>query len=408
MIKKIRKIVKHAYENTEYYKKIYKDFDALIKSEFTLEEFKKIPFTDKGMLYKEGEILSKKRNLEATVLVRTSGTTGQCVTAYWNQADFNRSMLELWLIRRRYGISTGDKCCRFFTNLYIGNSIVKSSQSKQVVNEGKTLMISKSALYGENLEDIYHEIRAYQPAWLYLQPSVARMLLDVKEKKNLEKINSIRYIELTGENCMPDLKERLEKEFACAVGNMYGMIEVNGIAYGELNEGLNILKSNVYVEIVKDREIIRGGEVGEICVTSLTNYEMPIIRYLTGDFGYIKDGKLFLLKGRKSEYIKLRNGDIIPIYVLFTPIERINDVLGGVITDARFIQRNYNEIEANFVLKKGREGWEKQIEKLFMEHIACEEGLKGIKWNVFFEKRLDDFNYGKKKCFFASHLREEE
>lgn len=409
MIKNLRKIVKYAYENVEYYGKRYSEYKNIIESDFSLEQFKRLPYIDKRMLYlPEKEILSRNRNSENTVIVKTSGTTGQCITAHWNQSDFNKSMLELWLMRKKYGISTTDKCCRFFTNLYIENTLVKEIVKGKIVNDGRTLMISKSNLVDEHLEEVYQQILEYQPTWLYLQPSVAQLILHIKNKKRLEKINSVRYIELTGEGYLPELKKKLETEFSCKVCNMYGMIETNGIAYGESNGGLQVLKSNAYVEIINGGKVVEEGATGEICVTSLNNYQMPLIRYLTGDFGYIQDKKLYVLKGRKSEYVKLGPGkdEIVPIYVLFTPIERINSILGDAITDVRFVQKSYEEVEVLLVIKTEYLGWCKEIEKLFLNYISEENKLRDILWTFSFLSHLDDLNNGKKKQFFCSRLRE--
>ena len=408
MVTKIKKIVNYAYENVKYYHELYNNYQNMIESDFTLKQFRQLPFVDKKMLYLDKtEILSKNRNQETSVIVKTSGTTGQCITAHWNQSDFNRSMLELWLMRKKYGISTTDKCCRFFTNMYIGNSLVKESVLGEIVNDGRMLMISKSNLTEERLMDVYLQILEYQPAWLYLQPSVAQLLLRTKEKEKLESINSLRYIELTGEAYLPELEKRLEKEFSCKVCNMYGMIEVNGIAYGESGSKLKILKSNVFVEIVRENKVVSDGEIGEICITSLNNYQMPLIRYLTGDFGYLKDGDLYLLKGRKSEYIKLSREEVVPVYVLFSPIERINGELGDIITDARFVQNAFDKIEVLLVVKNEYLGWIEEIQKLFLRYIAKEKRLKAVNWKFMFASKLDDLNNGKKIRFFYSNLQED-
>src|SRR5690606_7341950 len=78
----------------------------------------------------------------------------------------------------------------------------------------------------------------------------------------------------------------IERVFGCKVFNEYGCGEVGTIAHECKFGNLHVNSENVIVEIVDDHgEGVAIGEVGEIVVTDLVNYSMPLIRYKIKDFG---------------------------------------------------------------------------------------------------------------------------
>jgi phenylacetate-CoA ligase len=83
------------------------------------------------------------------------------------------------------------------------------------------------------------------------------------------------------------MREKLEQVFGCAVYNLYGSREVSDIAW-ELPQkrGLWAPPWANFIEIVDDDgSTVAAGTEGNIVVTSLTNYAMPLVRYWIGDRG---------------------------------------------------------------------------------------------------------------------------
>ena len=79
-------------------------------------------------------------------------------------------------------------------------------------------------------------------------------------------------------------RELIENNLNCKVYDKYGSREFSGIAY-ECNKhfGHHVVAENYIVEILKDKEPAKENEVGEIVITDLNNYCMPLIRYRIGD-----------------------------------------------------------------------------------------------------------------------------
>jgi phenylacetate-CoA ligase len=87
----------------------------------------------------------------------------------------------------------------------------------------------------------------------------------------------------------PHLRETIERVFQCRVFNRYGSREVGDIACERPgHEGLWVAPWGNYVEIIdNDGNRVPDGTEGEIVVTSLSNYAMPLVRYRIGDRGIL-------------------------------------------------------------------------------------------------------------------------
>lgn len=83
----------------------------------------------------------------------------------------------------------------------------------------------------------------------------------------------------------PHMRDTIERVFSAPVFNRYGSREVGDIACEcECHQCLHANPYSHHVEILrKDGSHCTPGEVGEVVVTLLTNYAMPIIRYRIGD-----------------------------------------------------------------------------------------------------------------------------
>jgi phenylacetate-CoA ligase len=80
-------------------------------------------------------------------------------------------------------------------------------------------------------------------------------------------------------------REYLARIFGAPVFNRYGCREVGDIANEVPNaDGLIVNSDRLFVEILNDKgERCAPGEQGEVVVTDLENYGMPLIRYRIGD-----------------------------------------------------------------------------------------------------------------------------
>ena len=84
----------------------------------------------------------------------------------------------------------------------------------------------------------------------------------------------------------PQEREIGNKVLEAPVTSQYGASECGGIAQECPAGGMHISVDHAFIEfLLPDGSPAKPGEVGEIVVTALHNYGMPLIRYRIGDLG---------------------------------------------------------------------------------------------------------------------------
>ncbi len=135
----------------------------------------------------------------------------------------------------------------------------------------------------------------------------------------------LRLMWLTGEPCSNALRRRLEHAWRCPAYFYYGSLECGGIGI-ECTEqdGYHLASGHVYVEIVGQHDrVLAPGEIGELVVTVLLRRGTPLIRYRTGDLGYIEDYPCacgitlprVVLRGRRSDQIRVGGRVVSPVWI---------------------------------------------------------------------------------------------
>lgn len=397
-----KELIQRAYEEVAFLSERLKGTE--IDWNLPEGEFEKIPPLEKEEIAMDVLRLIPPRYLAdlyggSLIRTNTSGSTGKCLEIYWSMEDCRRSLYPLWFYRKKfYSICTWDKRCQFYTISRPG------PEEEKVRYRDYGLEFSKTDLDEERLVWIYKEMKKYEPVWMILQPCIAELLCLVKEKYGLPELDSVRYIEMTGEMLSKELKERIEKTFHCIVANQYGMNEVNSIAY-ECPEGnLHCMDENVAVEILDEEgNVLPDGKEGNIYVTTCHNQVMPFIRYGTGDRGVLETtqcscgcrGKVLrLLTGRKNEWVLTRDREKVTPYVFMRAAEAVNYLTDFSILQYEIIQRDYDDFLVRIVLDEPVEG----IPEMFVENIG-HASLQDARYEFWFENELFPDETGKRSFF---------
>ena len=162
----------------------------------------------------------------------------------------------------------------------------------------------------------------------------------------------------------PFMREKIEKVFGCRVFDRYGCREVGSIAC-ECPEhaGLHVFPWGNYVEIVDDEgRPLPPGTEGNILVTSLTNYAMPLVRYQIGDRGSLapegscpcrRRGQILQrISGRLTENFRTRAGRLVPgIYFVHMIGVALNT---GAVKKFQVIQEDYERLRLILVKRDSK------------------------------------------------------
>lgn len=337
----------HAYDTVPLY------YNLSEKSHFNIREipFDALPVVDKSAYAGSGMSMISSKYISDYMggrlrYTRTSGSTGKFSEVYWNEQDYARSLVSLWVLRRKYyHILPKDRLVYFFP--------ADAGEEGCIVRD-HALAVSRKYLSDGRLAEAYEKILEYDPVWMILQPSLALLLSDVAESRGVIP-ESLRYIEFTGEFLEAAARQKVEAAFRCATANQYGTKEVNSIAYECPKGTLHIMQDNVYLETLGDQN-----SGGEICVTSLTNFAMPFVRFNLEDRGKIIRNQscecgrctdvLELYAGRSHDWIQCNDGTKLHSYILLQIVHQLNYETDGQIIQYRVIQKDYKRFEVVLVL----------------------------------------------------------
>src|SRR5438309_431445 len=159
--------------------------------------------------------------------------------------------------------------------------------------------------------------------------------------------------DLTGEG-----RALIESTFGCAVFDRYGCREFAVIASEcDRHQGLHVNAENLLLEVLQDPAAAPDSG-GEIVITDLKNYAMPLIRYRSRDVGYLTSSRcdcgrglplLELRGGRTTDLLTALNGQKVSGIVLAT--YGITNIDG--LRQVQFIQERRDAVRARIVRGPG-------------------------------------------------------
>lgn len=402
------KIAKYAYEKSVFYRDYVNWENLREETEFNFEKLPVIckdDIVDSHVPLQPVEYLLRDDEMTDNVIkMSTSGSTGKVLAIHWNKEDFLKSMTPLWFLRKKYyEINADDRMCYFYTIRRIGTEEMREFEEKN------TLGFSKTSLNDERLKNIYERMLEYKPVWLLLQPSTAQMLLNTAKKHNFPPLDSLRYIELSGEMLTDGLRNRLTEFFGCRVANQYGSYEFNSIAYECPYGNMHVMSSNVYVEVMNENGEISEESEGEFVITSLMNRRNPFIRYRIGDKGRMSGRQncpcgnhnpvIDLTVGRSHNYVECEDGTQVNAYIFPRAVDNINYLLDDVVKQFQVIQRGINDFLVRMYIDD--RSMIQEIKEIFEENIL-DEALRNAEFEYCFENGYIEDEYGDKLMYFRS------
>jgi len=314
---KLFKLVQYASQNIPYYKRIIKKQNIRFSEDTIFSDIKKFPLLTKDIIRKNFEQLYKFR--DRTYYRNTSGgSTGEPIILYqdsnyfaWNTAT--KVLFDEWAGRK------------------IGERIVSLSGTLQdILKNGKGFKLYlRQQLSGITIlktnrmseKDKYQYVKRIN----HIKPSVIlaynHELSHFIQEHHLP-VYSPKAVMTTGSVFYPEVQARVEKVFQAPVFNCYGSREVGSVACNcKKSLGFHLIPDIHYLEILDNNgKEVKPGEAGNIIVTLLSNYTMPLIRYKIGDIGILSEKscpcgrELPLLEkvtGRISSRFKNKFGDFI-------------------------------------------------------------------------------------------------
>ena len=284
--KKLYALIEYASQNIPYYKRIIKKQNLRFSEDTIFTDIKKYPLLTKDIIRKNFHQLYKFR--DNTYYRNTSGgSTGEPIILYqdgdyfaWNTAT--KVLFDEWAGRK-----IGEPIVSIKGML---QDILKSGQGFKLYLRQQLSGITILSTNRMTEKDKYQYVKRIN----HIKPSIILTYIHELSRFIQEHhlaVYSPRAVMTTGSVLYPEVQARIEKVFRAPVFNCYGSREVGSMACNcEKSTGLHLVPDIHYLEILDNNgRGVKQGEAGNIVITLLTNYTMPLIRYKIGDIGILSD-----------------------------------------------------------------------------------------------------------------------
>jgi len=341
---KLRKLLKHAYNNTEYYKNIF-DQNFINVEYFSLQDLRKIPVLTKDILLKKKEELIAKNYHEYSPVSQSSGgTTGTTIDFLMDKENYLFKEAEVLLFWQRHGYKPRkSRAIMYRAGVLFSTKGGVPKKPWRMDYGRKLLYLSSYYSSDEYYQKYYFKLKKWKPEFMHVLPSAGYLFANYLNRNNL--FIELKMVFTASEMLYPSHKQEMEKAFRCDIVDHYGHGEPGIYAAGQCKNGnYHISDINTIVERSSD---------GAIIETSLNNFSMPFIRYEVGDkipeisitecgCG-LKSSYIEGILGRESEIIYTADGRVISS-IGFDQIFKNNNIKMGQI-----VQEKKGELIVNIV-----------------------------------------------------------
>lgn len=335
---KLSKLLSHSLNNSLY----YKHHNIILQSDpvLTLKQF---PILEKKVIRQSStEILTHHQKL---IERKSSGSSGFQTTVYMNKKEQS--------LQRAYQIHWWE-----WNGYKMGQPIIQTgiTPNRHFVKKIKDLLLRTYYLkaFTHDEASVLHALKwanAKKNVFLGGYASSLFVLSKIARKNNLDTrfTGAVSW----GDKLFDHYKRDVKSTFSVDIAETYGSSEGFLIAAQKDLPYMYIMSPHVYLEIVDDDgNDVEDGQWGNVLVTSLDAYTMPLIRYRIGDLA---------MKLPKNEYPKKRD---MAYPLLKKVIGRDTDLVKTrsgkymVVHSFTGIFEHYKEIEQYCIVQKELDGIE--------------------------------------------------
>lgn len=301
VLKRLRHLLKYAYQNSLYYHKLFEEIKIDIDSIRNLEDFStKVPVTTKAIIRREqhehppfGRIICGS---DIAFIMASSGTTGKPTYIPFSKQELDRFAEHHARIMWSFGIRPrmGILIAAMFT-MYAGAWGVFLGSNRldlkiHPVGAGSPGATANAVRTAQDLK----------PEVLYGTPSFILHLIEQVQKIGLNPPKDLGFKIVFGSGEPGFSLQPIKKKIKSCLGEDVKVIDTGSMveampwmtnAECEFESGMHLWQDIVYTELVdtQDMSLVSFSEEGVLTYTSLDRITYPLIRYYSGDVSYWVD-----------------------------------------------------------------------------------------------------------------------
>ena len=349
---RLRNLLVHSLETVPYYRERFSAYGITLQGMPNPECLKELPFLTKEDIRTNLEAMKSSTAKKVTQFA-TGGSTGSPLIFYLGPSRISSDIAARARAEGWWGLGIGDP-----EFVLWGSPIEVGKQDRLRAVRDKVMRTELFSAFEmtETMMDSYVERLCsgrYRRVFGY-PSSIALLSARATETGKDLASAGVRAVFVTGESLIVEWRSLISETFGCPVANGYGGRDSGFIAHECPSGGMHTTADRIIVEIVDEEgKSVPAGTPGEIVVTHLDTFEMPMIRYRTGDVGALSTkvcscGRTLPLMeridGRQTDFILTPDGrtmhGLSVIYIL-------REVEG--IKQFRIIQKELDQIDVEVV-----------------------------------------------------------
>jgi phenylacetate-CoA ligase len=283
-LRQLKLVLRHALASVPYYSETFRSLDV-DKTDWA--NFLAVPCLQRSTLQAEFDALFSRQCPPSHGKVapgQSSGSTGKPVkflTTAVSQLFWKALTLRehLWHNRDFSG-----KFSAIRVKIEDGHAPNWGPPVGEVFQTGPSVMLNVRADSAKQLEWLLRE----NPDYLITHASNLGALAELSIKRGV-RLPGLRQARTFSETLRPDLRDRVREAWGVEIADVYSCEEAGVIALQcPLHEHYHVQSENLIVEVLHpDGRECQPGETGEVVLTTLHNFAMPLIRYRIGDYAEV-------------------------------------------------------------------------------------------------------------------------
>ncbi|MBQ6815009.1 MAG: phenylacetate--CoA ligase family protein [Lachnospiraceae bacterium] len=295
----MRNVLVHAYEHTEYYKKIFDEVSFNPYEFKDFEEIKVIPLLSKEII-KENSNKIEADDVSDYYVGVTGGSTGEPLKVLLDRDSIYKEKAFIYYFWSKYGYDIKKSKIVTFRGVDFKGKMTKVNP---LYNE---IIFNPFILTYANIDKYVKKINKYKPEFIHGYPSAMANFCRLLIENKLSLKVKIKAAFAISEECTVEQQKVIEQALGCKVISFYGHTE--RAVFGEQVGYERLYKFN---DIYGYTELLEH-EAGNVVCTGYINYKFPFIRYVVDDHAQNSNDKgYFIEPHRKGATLIGINGERI-------------------------------------------------------------------------------------------------
>jgi len=291
--RQLQSLLQHAYQTVPYYKGVFDAASIDTTQPLPPERWTQIPFLTRQSLQDHVENLlsrSVPKGHGNSYQKKTSGSTGKQIKV--TDTEANRLFWQagtlrdhLWHQRDFSGRLVAIRSGRYADDpLLVKDHASWGPATNQVYRTGPSTVFFQRMPIDRQAE----QLLSLDPAYVLMYPSNAVRLANYFRDHDL-RLPNLQEVMTYGETLPPETREVCQEAWGVAVSDMYSCEEVGYIALQcPQTEFYHCQSESLMVEVLDEEgRPCSPGQIGNVVLTALHNFAMPLIRYQIQDYAEV-------------------------------------------------------------------------------------------------------------------------